>query len=202
VRATNCWDVAAIAESTLAWWLVGGAPRRSDERDAEAATPVAEEIGEAGCAIVLIRPQLRVAMMFADTETNTRRQIEVCTSQFFEVRVEIGAPDPDPIFIVGLPRSGSTLLEQILASHSQIEGTQELSHIQHIIQGINGRRSDLNDRRYPRALAGLQPEDFRELGASYISGTRAYRRSKPADQYAGIQTRAARCQRRVEGDRS
>ena len=60
------------------------------------------------------------------SETNTRKQIEVCTAQFFAARASAGVPDPDPIFIVGLPRSGSTLIEQIPASHSQVEGTQEL----------------------------------------------------------------------------
>jgi predicted Zn-dependent protease len=55
-------------------------------------------------------------------ETNTRNQIEVCTRQFFAARAGVGVPDPDPIFVVGLPRSGSTLIEQILASHSQVEG--------------------------------------------------------------------------------
>ena len=67
------------------------------------------------------------------TETNTRKQIEMCTAQFFAARVGVGVPDPDPIFVVGLPRSGSTLIEQILASHSQVEGTQELSDIQRIV---------------------------------------------------------------------
>jgi tetratricopeptide (TPR) repeat protein len=112
-------------------------------------------------------------------ETNTGQQIKVCTAQFFAARAGIGAPDPDPIFILGLPRSGSTLLEQILASHSQIEGTQELPHIHHIIQGINERRPGLDDPRYPRALAVLPPEDFREFGAGYLTGTRAYRGNKP-----------------------
>ena len=73
-------------------------------------------------------------------ETNTRQQMEVCTAQFFAARAGVGVQDPDPIFIVGLPRSGSTLIEQILASHSQVEGTQELPDIQRIVQGI-GRRS-------------------------------------------------------------
>src|SRR5262252_4775811 len=70
------------------------------------------------------------------TETNTRKQIEICTAEFFAARA--GAPDPDPIFIVGLPRSGSTLIEQVLASHSQVEGTQELADIQRIILGLQG----------------------------------------------------------------
>jgi tetratricopeptide (TPR) repeat protein len=67
------------------------------------------------------------------TATNTRQQVEVCTREFFASREGWGAPDPAPIFIVGLPRSGSTLLEQILASHSRVEGTQELPNIQQIV---------------------------------------------------------------------
>src|SRR5262249_35911225 len=78
------------------------------------------------------------------TETDTRRHIEVCTAQFFGARAGFGIPDPDPIFIVGLPRSGSTLLEQILASHSQVEGTHELSDIQRIVLGLQGTLSRLD----------------------------------------------------------
>ncbi|HEX4861446.1 MAG TPA: tetratricopeptide repeat protein, partial [Rhizomicrobium sp.] len=66
-------------------------------------------------------------------ETNTRKQIEICTREFFAARAGWGLPDRDPIFILGLPRSGSTLIEQILASHSQIEGTQELAEIPRLV---------------------------------------------------------------------
>jgi tetratricopeptide (TPR) repeat protein len=121
------------------------------------------------------------------TETNTRRQIEVCTAQFFAERVGVGVPDPDPILVVGLPRSGSTLIEQILASHSQVEGTHELSDIQRIVLGLRGKQSGLgdprlrtlNDNSYPAALAELAPEDFRALGERYMTDTRAYRGQKP-----------------------
>jgi hypothetical protein len=112
------------------------------------------------------------------TEINTRKQIEVCTAQFFAERAGVGVPDPDPIFIVGLPRSGSTLLEQILASHSRVEGTQELSDIQRIVLEMQGTRSAVDDPRlspYPGVLADLAPEDFRRLGERYIADTRAYR---------------------------
>jgi tetratricopeptide (TPR) repeat protein len=114
------------------------------------------------------------------TETNTRKQIEVCTAQFFAARAGIGVPDPDPIFIVGLPRSGSTLIEQILASHSQVEGTQELADIQRIVLGLRGHQSDLDDPSieepcYPGVLAELTPYDFRRFGERYMADTRAYR---------------------------
>src|SRR5579862_3647498 len=104
------------------------------------------------------------------TEENTRRQIAVCTEQFFAARAGAGVPDPDPIFIVGLPRSGSTLIEQILASHSQVDGTWELSEIQRIVSEMPGC--------YPDVLAELALEDFRRLGERYLTETRAYRKGK------------------------
>jgi len=70
------------------------------------------------------------------TEANTRRQIEVCTAEFFAARTGVGALDLDPIFIVGLPRSGSTLIEQIIASHSQVDATRELADIPRIVRGL------------------------------------------------------------------
>jgi hypothetical protein len=85
--------------------------------------------------------------------------------------VGFGVADPDPIFIVGLPRSGSTLIEQILASHSQVEGTGELAEIQRITLGMRG----LGMKKYPDVLAELTPEDFCKLGERYITETRAYR---------------------------
>jgi tetratricopeptide (TPR) repeat protein len=112
-------------------------------------------------------------------ENNTRQQIEVCTREFFAARRGVGAPDGSPIFIVGLPRSGSTLLEQILASHSEVEGTQELANVQQIVAKLRGRDPDLNNPRYPRILAELEPEDFLKLGEEYLAGTRIYRTGKP-----------------------
>ncbi len=120
------------------------------------------------------------------TEANTREQIEVCTSQFFAARVGVGVPDQDPIFVVGLPRSGSTLIEQILASHWQVEGTQELSDIQRIVLEMEKRQTNCDglgvqtekDAAYPGVLAELAPEDFRRLGVRYMTDTRAYRRDE------------------------
>ena len=112
------------------------------------------------------------------TETNTRKQIEVCTAPFFVARAGVGVPDPDPIFIVGLPRSGSTLIEQILASHLQVEGTQELADIQRLVLGLRGHQSEGHHPGYPGVLTELTPEDFRRLGKRYITDTRAYRKDK------------------------
>ena len=111
-------------------------------------------------------------------ETNTAKQIEVCTPAFFARRAGWGDPRPDPIFVLGLPRSGSTLLEQILASHSQVEGTQELSDIQRIVLELQGRDPDLDNPCYPGALADLTAEDFRGLGERYLAETQVYRSGK------------------------
>jgi tetratricopeptide (TPR) repeat protein len=108
-------------------------------------------------------------------EITTRRQRDICTPEFFAARAGVGAEDPNPIFIVGLPRSGSTLIEQILASHSLVEGTQELHGIPRIVEELQGR-SDPLDPRYPGALLDLAPEEFRKLGERYVNESRAYRR--------------------------
>jgi tetratricopeptide (TPR) repeat protein len=112
-------------------------------------------------------------------ETNTRGQIAVCTRAFFDRREGWGDPRPDPIFILGLPRSGSTLLEQILASHSQVEGTQELAHVQRIVLDLQGREPDLDDPRYPGALEDLTRDAVRRLGEQYLSETAVYRTGRP-----------------------
>jgi tetratricopeptide (TPR) repeat protein len=108
-------------------------------------------------------------------EINTRRQCEICTPEFFAARAGVGTQDPSPIFIVGLPRSGSTLIEQILASHSLVEATQELHNIPRMVDELQGRSEPL-DPRYPGALLDLAPEEFRKLGERYLNDSRAYRR--------------------------
>jgi tetratricopeptide (TPR) repeat protein len=112
-------------------------------------------------------------------EDNTRRQIEVCTTAFFAERAGFGDPAPDPIFIVGLPRSGSTLLEQILSSHSQVEGTHELSDIQRFVLQIQGFDADEAHPRYPAAMAEMLADDFRAMGARYLADTAVYRSGAP-----------------------
>jgi tetratricopeptide (TPR) repeat protein len=123
----------------------------------------------------LKRPELRYRPEMI--EANTREQAEICTRAFFAARRGWGAPAPDPIFIVGLPRSGSTLIEQILASHSQVEGTLELPNIQHAAKVLRGH--DWQHSRYPAILADLSDAQFRELGERYIAETRVYRTDRP-----------------------
>jgi tetratricopeptide (TPR) repeat protein len=112
-------------------------------------------------------------------ERNTRLQKAICTREFFAARVGFGCEDPAPIFIVGLPRSGSTLLEQILASHSRVEGTMELADIPRLVLELQGREPEADNPRYPRLLAEMTPEDFRGLGERFINDTRVYRTGKP-----------------------
>jgi len=112
-------------------------------------------------------------------ERNTRLQIGVCTSELFERHRGGGARAADPIFIVGLPRSGSTLIEQILASHSAVEGTHELADVPRIVAGLQGRDAEAEHPRYPGVLAEMSAEDFRRLGEQYLSDTRVYRTGKP-----------------------
>ncbi|HEX4027442.1 MAG TPA: sulfotransferase [Rhizomicrobium sp.] len=112
-------------------------------------------------------------------EANTARQIAVCMRAFFDQRAGWGDGRPDPIFILGLPRSGSTLLEQILASHSRVEGTQELADIQRVAVELMGRDNDPDNPRYPAVLAEMTAEDFRKLGEKYLDDTRVYRSGRP-----------------------
>jgi len=111
-------------------------------------------------------------------ELNTRLQSEVCTRELFARHQADGAPAVDPIFIVGLPRSGSTLIEQILASHSKVEGTHELADIPRMVAELQGRDWQPEDPRYPAVLAQMGADDFRRLGEKYLRDTRSYRSGK------------------------
>jgi tetratricopeptide (TPR) repeat protein len=111
-------------------------------------------------------------------ETNTAKQIEVCTREFIASRAGLGATGADPIFIVGLPRAGSTLIEQILSSHSRIEGTHELAEIPRMVLELHGREPDQDNPLYPGSLTALTREDWRRLGDKYLADTRIYRGDK------------------------
>jgi tetratricopeptide (TPR) repeat protein len=112
-------------------------------------------------------------------ERNAELQSSVCTREFFEARRGYGCDSGDPIFILGLPRAGSTLLEQILASHSQVEGTQELPDIVRLAGELQGRDPEPSSPRYPSILASLTADDFRRYGEKYLADTRVYRSAKP-----------------------
>ncbi len=112
----------------------------------------------------------------------TAAQIETCTEAFFEKLDGAGHPAPDPIFIVGLPRAGSTLLEQILASHSQVDGTMELPNIISLAQRLRGSRRFAGPEgtpAYPAVLEKIDRDYLRRFGEQFIEDTRVYRRGAP-----------------------
>jgi tetratricopeptide (TPR) repeat protein len=107
------------------------------------------------------------------------RQVQTLDKAFFDERKGWGCPSPETIFIVGLPRAGSTLLEQILASHSQVEGTTELQDIIAISRKLGGRSRENPSGKYPEILRQMTAEQFRELGESYLETTRIQRTGSP-----------------------
>ena len=112
-------------------------------------------------------------------ERTANLQRALCTRDFFAARREFGCGSAAPIFIVGLPRSGSTLIEQILASHSKVEGTMELADIPRLVQDLQGRETQGSIPRYPGILETLGAEEFRRMGEQYLSDTLVYRAGKP-----------------------
>jgi tetratricopeptide (TPR) repeat protein len=111
------------------------------------------------------------------TEAINERIMNVFDAGFLAQHAGRGDPNPAPIFVVGLPRSGSTLIEQILASHSKVDATHELPEVGRLIQRIN---RDRNDRIvYPEAVRDFTDETWAALGRSYIDQTRQYRRDAP-----------------------
>ena len=103
-------------------------------------------------------------------------QARYATPDLFAARRGGGCPAPDPIFIVGLPRAGSTLLEQILASHSQVEGTMELPDILALAHRLDGRRRVDEEPQYPGNLTELTGEELRAFGEAYIADTVIHRK--------------------------
>jgi tetratricopeptide (TPR) repeat protein len=103
-------------------------------------------------------------------------QIEHCTPGLFANSAGSVCKAADPIFIVGLPRAGSTLLEQILASHSQVEGTMELPNILALAHRLDGRRRIDEEARYPANLGELTPEELTAFGDAFIRDTQIHRK--------------------------
>jgi tetratricopeptide (TPR) repeat protein len=105
-----------------------------------------------------------------------RLQIEHCTADLFAQKKGAGCNASDPIFIVGLPRAGSTLLEQILASHSQVEGTMELPNILALAHRLDGLRRVDDEARYPANLSELTVDELTKFGEDYLSDTKIHRK--------------------------
>ena len=97
----------------------------------------------------------------------------------FASRPDSGDPACDPIFIVGLPRAGSTLLEQILASHSLVDGTLELPNILSIAQSLRRRGQEEGNAEYPAIIADMSILKLRELGEKYLAETAIHRQDAP-----------------------
>lgn len=101
--------------------------------------------------------------------------ISVFNPDFLHQHKDQGAPDHDPIFIVGLPRSGSTLIEQILASHSQVEGTSELPILPKLAASIGRFRAD--QEQFPQTVKALEGKDWRAYGQQYLADARRHRQT-------------------------
>ncbi|OJY96552.1 MAG: hypothetical protein BGP25_15525 [Lysobacterales bacterium 63-13] len=112
-----------------------------------------------------------------DTSARVARVRRSYTSEFFAAREGFGSPARDPIFVVGLPRAGSTLIEQILASHSAIEGTMELPEITSITRDLRSQGDASQAMPYHDVVLGLDADALRELGERYLEHTRIQRKT-------------------------
>jgi len=124
--------------------------------------------------------RLRLARMpyrAEDIHARMRRAKRLYTPEFFAERADWGDPSPDPIFVVGLPRSGSTLIEQILSSHSHVEGTMELPEIIAMTRDLRRDAEAAGARSYHDALATMDRDALRALGRQYLERTRVQRKT-------------------------
>lgn len=124
--------------------------------------------------------RLRRQMIRYDADENhahVERSRKFFTREFFAERAGWGSEAPDPIFVVGLPRSGSTLIEQILASHSRVEGTMELPDVAMLARVVGARTTRPGVSAYPRALEKFSADDLRGLGERYLAQTRIQRKT-------------------------
>jgi tetratricopeptide (TPR) repeat protein len=118
-----------------------------------------------------------VAYDAQETTARMQRAKRLFTKKFFAERAGFGSTAADPIFIVGLPRAGSTLLEQILSSHSAVEGTMELPDVAALARRLGDRSAREPMLRYPEVLATLNADKCRALGEEYLARTRIQRKT-------------------------
>ena len=122
----------------------------------------------------------RVAMIpydAGDTTARVRKARAIYTPEFFRERAGAGCDARDPIFIVGLPRAGSTLIEQILSSHPDVEGTMELPELLSLTKGLRQRGEADGATHYHDIVPSLDAGELRDLGERYLERTRIHRKS-------------------------
>ena len=112
-----------------------------------------------------------------ETESGVDKIIEIIDKEFIDKHEDLGNSDDSPILIIGLPRSGSTLIEQILASHSQVDGTHELGDLPQVVKRI--RRFSKKRASFPVNLLDVSPEHWKKVGQDYIDSTRRFRAGAP-----------------------
>jgi tetratricopeptide (TPR) repeat protein len=117
---------------------------------------------------------------YDEEETSERlaRSSATFTEELFGARRGQGCPAGDPIFVLGMPRAGSTLIEQILSSHSEVEGTMELPDVIAIAKRLGGKAETGKASRYPEVVADLSADDLRALGEEYLARTRIQRKTE------------------------
>ena len=130
---------------------------------------------EQGNRLKKIQTTYKAGQMSQDLEA----QRDTCTAELFERHAGSGDQAPDPIFIVGLPRAGSTLLEQILSSHSQVDGTLELPNILSLSQRLRRRARQEDATEYPGILDDLSDEELEQFGSEFMEDTRIHRQGAP-----------------------
>ena len=108
-----------------------------------------------------------------------KNQKEVCTLDLFDSKADWGLETKEPIFVLGLPRVGSTLIEQILASHSMVEATHELPNILALSHKLNLRKVQEKTSRYPEILLSLSAPQLKMIGEQYIKDAEIFRTDKP-----------------------
>lgn len=128
---------------------------------------------ETGNALKQKQTRYTTEQMLAEFEA----QKKYCSKDVLAAQNGLGCLALDPIFIVGLPRAGSTLIEQILASHSQVDGTLELPNILSLAHRLRGRNLISDRDRYPRVLAELSTEELTKLGETYLEDSQIHRKS-------------------------
>tara|TARA_B100000963_G_C22610915_1_gene664811 strand:- start:95 stop:2044 length:1950 start_codon:yes stop_codon:yes gene_type:complete len=110
-----------------------------------------------------------------DFKSDCKNQIEVCTKDLFEQKSDWGCESHEPIFILGLPRVGSTLVEQILSSHSLVDATHELPNIISTSMKLNQRQKQNMESRYPDILLSLSSPQLKMIGEKYIKDAEVFR---------------------------